>query len=65
METSAAALDLDLDRVRASARPGLALVEAWTAEVDRWVADLFVNGTAGPQPVGNMLHGGLGLRVAY
>ena len=30
-----------------------------------WVADLFVNGTAGPQPVGNTLHGGLGLRVAY
>ena len=27
-----------------------------------WVADLFVNGTAGPQPVGNTLHGGLGLR---
>jgi hypothetical protein len=30
-----------------------------------WVADLFVNGTAGPQPVGNTLHGGLGLRVNY
>jgi hypothetical protein len=30
-----------------------------------WVADLFLNGTAGPQPVGNTLHGGLGLRVSY
>jgi hypothetical protein len=30
-----------------------------------WVADLFVNGTVGPQPVGNTLHGGLGLRVNY
>jgi hypothetical protein len=30
-----------------------------------WVADLFVNGTDGPQPVGNTIHGGLGLRVAY
>jgi hypothetical protein len=30
-----------------------------------WVADLFLNGTAGPQPVGNTLHGGLGLRVNY
>lgn len=30
-----------------------------------WVADLFVNGTAGPQPVGNTLHGGVGLRVNY
>jgi hypothetical protein len=30
-----------------------------------WVADLFVNGTAGPQPVGNTIHGGLGLRVNY
>jgi hypothetical protein len=30
-----------------------------------WTADLFLNGTAGPQPVGNTLHGGLGLRVAY
>ena len=26
-----------------------------------WIADLFVNGTAGPQPVGNTLHGGVGL----
>ena len=25
-----------------------------------WVADLFLNGTAGPQPVGNTLHGGWG-----
>ena len=24
-----------------------------------WVADLFLNGTAGPQPVGNTLHGGV------
>jgi hypothetical protein len=30
-----------------------------------WVADLFVNGTLGPQPVGNTIHGGLGLRVNY
>ena len=30
-----------------------------------WVADLFLNGTAGPQPVGNTLHGGVGLRVSY
>ena len=30
-----------------------------------WVADLFVNGTAGPQPVGNTLHGCVGLRVSY
>jgi hypothetical protein len=30
-----------------------------------WVADLFVNGTLGPQPVGNTVHGGLGLRVNY
>ena len=30
-----------------------------------WVADLFVNGTAGPQPVGNTLHGGVGLRITY
>jgi hypothetical protein len=30
-----------------------------------WVADLFVNGTAGPQPVGNTVHGGIGLRVNY
>jgi hypothetical protein len=30
-----------------------------------WVADLFLNGTAGPQPVGNTIHGGLGLRIAY
>jgi hypothetical protein len=30
-----------------------------------WIADLFVNGTAGPQPVGNTIHGGVGLRVTY
>jgi len=30
-----------------------------------WVADLFVNGTLGPQPVGNTVHGGLGLRINY
>ena len=30
-----------------------------------WVADLFVNGTLGPQPVGNTIHGGVGLRFNY
>lgn len=30
-----------------------------------WVADLFLDGTLGPQPVGNTLHGGVGLRVNY
>jgi hypothetical protein len=35
----------------------------WVAK--GWVADLFVNGTAGPQPVGNTIHGGVGLRVNY
>ena len=30
-----------------------------------WVADIFVNGTLGAQPVGNTIHGGLGLRVNY
>ncbi|WP_291577087.1 hypothetical protein [Bradyrhizobium sp.] len=30
-----------------------------------WVADLFLNGTLGPQPVGNTIHGGIGLRVNY
>jgi|SRR5581483_4620970 len=30
-----------------------------------WVADLFVNGTVGPQPVGNTVHGGVGLRINY
>jgi hypothetical protein len=30
-----------------------------------WVTDLFVNGTLGPQPVGNTIHGGVGLRVNY
>src|SRR5258705_1880532 len=29
------------------------------------VTDLFLNGTAGPQPVGNTLHGGVGLRISY
>jgi hypothetical protein len=32
---------------------------------DGWVADLFVNGTLGPQPVGNTVHGGVGLRINY
>jgi hypothetical protein len=30
-----------------------------------WVADFFVNGTLGPQPVGNTIHGGAGLRINY
>jgi hypothetical protein len=30
-----------------------------------WVADVFVNGTFGPQPVGNTAHGGVGLRINY
>jgi hypothetical protein len=30
-----------------------------------WAADLFVNGTLGPQPVGNTIHGGIGLRTNY
>jgi hypothetical protein len=30
-----------------------------------WVADLFVDGTLGPQPVGNTIHGGVGLRLNY
>jgi hypothetical protein len=30
-----------------------------------WVADLFANGTLGPQPVGNTIHGGVELRVNY
>jgi hypothetical protein len=30
-----------------------------------FVVDLFLNGTAGPQPVGNTLHGGAGLRVNF
>jgi hypothetical protein len=30
-----------------------------------WVADLFVNGTLGPQPVGDTIHGGVGLRANY
>jgi hypothetical protein len=30
-----------------------------------WTADLFVDGTLGPQPVGNTVHGGIGLRANY
>ncbi|BAM91647.1 conserved exported hypothetical protein [Bradyrhizobium oligotrophicum S58] len=30
-----------------------------------WIADLFVNGTLGPQPVGTTIHGGIGLRIHY
>jgi hypothetical protein len=30
-----------------------------------WVADLFLNGTLGAQPVGNTIHGGVGLRVNF
>ena len=30
-----------------------------------WVTDLFVNGTVGPNPVGNTVHGGVGLRINY
>ncbi|WP_342712968.1 hypothetical protein AAFG13_18970 [Bradyrhizobium sp. B124] len=30
-----------------------------------WIADIFLNGTAGPQPVGNTVHGGVGLRISY
>ena len=30
-----------------------------------WAADLFLNGTLGPQPVGNTVHGGLGLRANF
>jgi hypothetical protein len=30
-----------------------------------WTADLFVDGTLGPQPVGNTIHGGIGLRANY
>jgi hypothetical protein len=39
-------------------RIGIRLAKGWTA-------DLFVDGTLGPQPVGNTLHGGVGLRVSY
>jgi hypothetical protein len=28
-------------------------------------ADVFVNGTLGPYPVGNTVHGGIGLRINY
>ena len=30
-----------------------------------WVADTFVNGTLGSPPVGNTIHGGVGLRINY
>jgi hypothetical protein len=30
-----------------------------------WTADVFVDGTLGPQPVGNTIHGGVGLRLNY
>jgi hypothetical protein len=30
-----------------------------------WATDLFFNGTIGPQPVGNTIHGGIGLRLNY
>jgi hypothetical protein len=30
-----------------------------------WTADVFVDGTFGPQPVGNTIHGGVGLRLNY
>ena len=30
-----------------------------------WTADLFVDGTLGPQPVGNTVHGGIGLRANF
>jgi hypothetical protein len=30
-----------------------------------WVADVFINGTLGPHPVGNTAHGGIGLRLNY
>lgn len=30
-----------------------------------WIVDLFANGTLGPQPVGNTIHGGVGLRINY
>jgi hypothetical protein len=30
-----------------------------------WTVDLFVDGTLGPQPVGNTIHGGVGLRVNF
>ncbi len=30
-----------------------------------WIVDLFANGTLGPQPVGNTVHGGVGLRINY
>jgi hypothetical protein len=30
-----------------------------------WTADLFLDGTLGPQPVGNTIHGGIGLRANF
>lgn len=30
-----------------------------------WAVDLFANGTLGPEPVGNTVHGGVGLRANY
>lgn len=30
-----------------------------------WTVDLFADGTLGPQPVGNTIHGGVGLRVNF
>ena len=30
-----------------------------------WTVDLFVDGTLGPQPVGNTIHGGVGLRFNF
>ncbi|WP_049820241.1 hypothetical protein [Bradyrhizobium japonicum] len=30
-----------------------------------WIVDIFANGTLGPQPVGNTIHGGVGLRINY
>lgn len=54
METVAAPA---LDHVRATAGPGVALVEAWTAAVDTWVADLFTAATAGTGPPGAPVSG--------
>lgn len=40
------------------ARLGFRITNAWTI-------DLFVDGTLAPQPVGNTIHGGVGLRVNF
>ncbi|MBI5261125.1 MAG: hypothetical protein HY852_04830 [Bradyrhizobium sp.] len=32
---------------------------------ESWIVDLFANGTVGPHPVGNTVHGGIGLRIKY